>query len=241
MIPGNGETGNERSRELKSEEFLNALDALVAEKHLLKHPFYTLWSEGKLSRAHIREYAVSYYPHVAAFPTYVSGVHSGCDDPALRIELLDNLVEEEGGSVNHPALWRRFAMALGADEEDLRILPRTPEVGAAIAEFRRATREGSVAEGLAALYAYESQIPEISRTKREGLAAFYGIDEPEATRFFTVHEETDVWHRQVEREALGRVATTPVDQERAFASAERCLGAMNRALDGVMRENGLAA
>lgn len=241
MIPGNGETGNERSRELNSEEFLNALDALVAEKHLLKHPFYTLWSEGKLSRAHIREYAVSYYPHVAAFPTYVSGVHSGCDDPALRIELLDNLVEEEGGSANHPALWRRFAMALGADEEDLRILPRTPEVGAAIAEFRRATREGSVAEGLAALYAYESQIPEISRTKREGLAAFYGIDEPEATRFFIVHEETDVWHRQVEREALGRVATTPVDQERALASAERCLDAMNNALDGVMRENGLAA
>jgi pyrroloquinoline-quinone synthase len=207
----------------------------------LKHPFYMLWSKGELSRAHIREYAVSYYPHVAAFPTYVSGVHSGCDDPALRIELLDNLVEEEGGSVNHPELWRRFATALGADEEDLRILPRTPEVAAAIAEFRRATREGSVAEGLAALYAYESQIPEISRTKREGLAAFYGIDDPEATRFFTVHEEADVWHRQVEREALGRVAATPVDQERALASAERCLDALNGALDGVMRENGLVA
>jgi pyrroloquinoline-quinone synthase len=113
-------------------------------------------------------------------------------------------------------------------------------VAAAIAEFRRATREGSVAEGLAALYAYESQIPEISRTKREGLAAFYGIDDPESTRFFTVHEEADVWHRQVEREALGRVAATPVDQERALASAERCLDALNGALDGVMRENGLA-
>ena len=55
-------------------------------------------------------------------------------------------------------------------------LPRTPEVAETIAEFRRATREGSVAEGLAALYAYESQIPEVSKTKREGLAAFYGID-----------------------------------------------------------------
>lgn len=226
---------------MNTEQFLERLDALVAEKHLLKHPFYTLWSEGKLSRDHIREYAVSYYPHVAAFPTYVSGVHSGCDDPALRIELLDNLVEEESGSFNHPALWRRFATALGADEEDLRILPRTPEVAAAIAEFRRATRGGSVAEGLAALYAYESQIPEISRTKREGLAAFYGIDEPEATRFFTVHEEADVWHRQVERKALGRVAANEADRDRALAAAGRCLDALNRALDGVMRENSLAA
>jgi pyrroloquinoline-quinone synthase len=226
---------------MNTEEFLNRLDSLVAEKHLLKHRFYTLWSEGRLSRENIRDYAISYYPHVAAFPTYVSGVHSGCDDPALRLELLENLVEEEGGPVNHPALWRRFAAALGAAEGDLAIAPRTPEVAAAIGEFRRATREGSVAEGIAALYAYESQIPEISRTKREGLAAFYGIDDPDATRFFTVHEEADVWHRKVERDALARVTVTEADREKALAAANRCLDALNRALDGVMRETGLTA
>ncbi len=223
------------------EEFLNALDALVAEKHLLKHPFYVLWNQGKLTREHIREYAISYYPHVLAFPTYVSGVHSGCDDPGIRQELLENLIEEEGGPANHPALWRRFAAALGARETDLSTRPRTPEVDEVIAEFRRATREGSVAEGLAALYAYESQIPEISRTKREGLAAFYEIDDAEDVRFFTVHEEADVWHRRVEREALGRVATTAAEREKALAAAERCLDALQRTLDGVMRENGLAA
>ncbi|MEO8348565.1 MAG: CADD family putative folate metabolism protein [Acidobacteriota bacterium] len=226
---------------MTTEEFLDALDSLVAEKHLLKHPFYTLWSEGKLTRENLREYAISYYPHVAAFPTYVSGVHSGCDDPALRAELLENLVEEEGGLVNHPALWRRFATALGASDADLSVSPRTAEVADAIALFRRATRAGSVPEGLAALYAYESQIPEISKTKREGLAAFYGIEDPEETRFFTVHEEADVWHRQVERQALGRVARTAEDRENALAAADRCLDALNRVLDGVMRENGLAA
>jgi len=222
------------------EQFLTALDALIAEKHLLNHPFYQLWSQGKLTRENLREYAISYYPHVAAFPTYVSGVHAGCDDPQVRAELLENLVEEEQGPVNHPALWRRFAASLGAAESDLSATPRTPEVADAIARFRATTRGGSVAEGLAALYAYESQIPEISRTKREGLAAFYGIDDPEAVRFFTVHEEADVWHRQVEREALGRVADTPEARERALESARRCCDALRHALDGVMRENGLA-
>jgi len=222
------------------EEFLEALDALVAEKHLLKHPFYVLWSEGKLTREDLRAYAISYYPHVAAFPRYVSGVHANCEDAALRRELLENLIEEERGEENHPALWRRFAASLGAAEGDLASAPRTPEVAAAIAEFRRATREGSVSEGLAALYAYESQIPEISKTKREGLAAFYGITDPEATRFFSVHEEADLWHRQVEREALGRVAATGEDREKALAAAARCLDALNRALDGVMRENNLS-
>ena len=220
-------------------EFLTALDAIVAEKHLLKHPFYQLWSQGKLTRENLREYAISYYPHVAAFPTYVSGVHSGCEDAALRQELLENLIEEERGTENHPALWRRFAVALGADASKLAAAPRTPEVADAIAEFRRATHDGSVAEGLAALYAYESQIPEVSKTKREGLGAFYGIVDEDATRFFSVHEEADVWHRQVEREALGRVADTPEARARALEAARRCCDALNRALDGVMRENAL--
>jgi len=221
------------------DEFLNALDALIAEKHLLNHPFYQLWSQGKLTRENLREYAISYYPHVAAFPTYVSGVHSGCEDAALRQELLENLIEEERGSQNHPALWRRFATALGASESELSASPRTPEVAETIAEFRRATREGSVAEGLAALYAYESQIPEVSRTKREGLNAFYGIVGDDATRFFSVHEKADVWHRQVEREALGRIADTTEARAAALAAARRCCDALNRALDGVMRENAL--
>jgi len=222
------------------EQFLEALDNLIAEKHLLKHPFYRLWSQGLLTAENLREYAISYYPHVAAFPTYVSGVHAGCEDAALRQELLENLIEEERGAENHPALWRRFAAALGAAESDLSFSPRTPEVAEAIAEFRRSTREGSTAEGLAALYAYESQIPEISKTKREGLAAFYGITDGDATRFFSVHEQADRWHRQVEREALGRVAGTQEARERALAAARRCCAALNRALDGVMRENALA-
>lgn len=221
------------------EEFLNALDALIAEKHLLKHPFYQLWSQGKLTVENLREYAISYYPHVAAFPMYVSGVHSGCEDAALRQELLENLIEEERGAENHPALWRRFAAALGAEDSDLTSTPRTPEVAQTIAEFRRATREGSVAAGLAALYAYESQIPEVSKTKREGLATFYGLQDADATRFFSVHEQADVWHRQVEREALGRVANTPERRREALDAARRCCDALNRALDGVMRENAL--
>ena len=160
-------------------EFLEALDLLVAEKHLLKHRFYVLWTEGKLSREQLREYAISYYPHVAAFPRYVSAVHSHSADPALRQDLLENLIEEERGEENHPALWRRFAASLGAPS-DLAVGPRTPEVAALVDCFLETTGRGSVAEGLAALYAYESQIPEIARTKREGLSAFYGIDDPDA-------------------------------------------------------------
>ncbi len=226
---------------MDTQNFLAALDSLVAEKHLLKHPFYVLWTEGKLSQENLRDYAVAYYPHVAAFPRYVSAVHSGSDDAVLRQELLENLIEEERGEVNHPALWRRFAAALGADPDLLVAEAGIPEVRALIENFLGATREGSVAEGLAALYAYESQIPEIAKTKREGLAAFYGIDDAEAVRFFTVHETADVWHRQVERDSLGRIAGTELERKKALASAARCLDALNAALDGILRESRLVA
>lgn len=225
---------------MTSEAFLDALDSLVSEKHLLNHPFYRMWTAGSLTLENLREYAISYYPHVAAFPRYVSGVHAGCESAELRQELLENLIEEERGPENHPFLWRRFAASLGARDEDLTPRPRTPEVEEAIEEFSRTTRLGSTAEGLAALYAYESQIPEIAKTKREGLERFYGIDDAEATRFFTVHEEADVWHREVERRSLGRVAATEEDRENALAAAARCLDALNRVLDGIMRENQLA-
>ena len=136
--------------------FLEAVDSLVADKHLLKHPFYVLWTEGKLTAADLRQYAVSYYPHVAAFPRYVSAVHAQSPDADLRQELLENLIEEERGETNHPALWRRFAGAMGARSEDLSPEARTSEVHALVETFLDATRNGSVAEGLAALYAYES-------------------------------------------------------------------------------------
>src|SRR5262245_26706659 len=145
---------------MSATEFLEALDRLVEEKHLLKHPFYVLWTEGKLTIEDLRRYAIAYYPQVANFPRYVSGVHASCEDAALRQELLENLIEEERGERNHPALWRAFAASLGAAASDLASAPRTPEVGAAVAEFLTTTKVGSVAEGLAALYAYESQIPE---------------------------------------------------------------------------------
>lgn len=228
---------------MDTKAFLEALDALVAEKHLLKHPFYTLWTEGKLTVENLRDYAVAYYPHVAAFPRYVSSVHAQSPDPVLRQELLENLIEEERGEANHPALWRRFANAVGAPDGDMNPVPSLPEVAALIGTFLDATRNGSVAEGLAALYAYESQIPEIAKTKREGLASFYGIRDEEAVRFFSVHEKADVWHRDVEREALGRLAAVATDEEqrRAFDSASRCLDALNKALDGILRETKRAA
>ena len=53
----------------------------------------------------------------------------------------------------------------------------------------------SYAEGLASLYTYERQIPEIAETKIQGLKKFYGVNSKEGLEFFEAHKAADVVHR----------------------------------------------
>ncbi|HVQ36127.1 MAG TPA: iron-containing redox enzyme family protein, partial [Pyrinomonadaceae bacterium] len=136
----------------------NLLEA-VMEYSMLKHPFYVAWTEGKLSQSVLAEYAKQYYAHVRAFPTYVSAVHSHCDDLQIRQELLENLIEEERGTENHPELWMRFAEGLGVAREDVRNTELLPATENSVARLKALTASEDYRDGLAALYAYESQIP----------------------------------------------------------------------------------
>ena len=60
-------------------QYLDNIDNDIAQKHLLKHPFYLAWTRGELTRQALTDYARQYYHHVAAFPTYLSAVHAKCD------------------------------------------------------------------------------------------------------------------------------------------------------------------
>ena len=54
----------------------------------------------------------------------------------------------------------------------------------------------SYAEGLASLYTYERQIPEIAETKIRGLKKFYGVNTKKGLEFFEAHKAADVIHRK---------------------------------------------
>src|SRR5438445_6874448 len=158
---------------------LDKIDNDIAGKHILKHPFYLAWTRGELSREALADYAGQYYHHVAAFPTYLSAVHARCDDQSTRKQLLENLIDEEAGSPNHPELWLKFAEGIGGSKVDARNTEKQPETKNLIETFRSVCGEGVTAEGLAGLYAYESQIPAICESKIDGLKKYYGFSDPE--------------------------------------------------------------
>jgi len=214
-------------------EFESRLRDAVMEYSMLKHPFYVAWTEGKLSKPVLAEYAKQYYAHVRAFPTYVSGVHSRCEDLAVRRQLLENLIEEERGDENHPELWLRFAEALGVDREAVKSAELLPATKASVKSLQSLTQCEDYSQGLAALLAYESQIPEVAKTKREGLKSFYGIADERAVSFFRIHESVDLLHQQVEMQILKDECQSAAAQDKAIASARESAKALWTFLDGV--------
>jgi pyrroloquinoline-quinone synthase len=152
---------------------------------------------------------------------------------------LSNLIDEEAGSPNHPELWEQFANALGVKDVDLVKTEEQPETKNLIGTFRSACGNGSTVEGLAALYAYESQIPAICESKIDGLKKHYGFTDPKGYEYFSVHIEADKEHSAVEREMLSaHIDDYNIDNVRA--SVGRVLDALWEMLSGVCRRHAIA-
>lgn len=211
------------------------LDAIVESRRLLDHSFYQRWSCGELPLEELQTYAKEYFHYALAFPTFLSAAHAQSEDIRVRQQILENLIEEERGPGNHPELWLRFCESLGLDRED--VLSHEPS--ASTRELIRTVRElalSSTLQGLAALYAYESQVPDVARAKIEGLAEHYGISRPRDIAFFTVHMTADVEHSETARRLIEQLCDGDRKREEAAEAVEATTRALYGFLDGVEQQ-----
>lgn len=220
-------------------EALRQLDEMIRERSILEHPFYQSWNQGVLTREQLATYARMYYAHVEAFPGYLQAALTHAAEPTIREELAANLADELGNPAPHPELWLDFAAGVGVRRADVADGPRHPAAQAMVEAFSSLAQR-SLATGVAALYAYESQQPDVSRTKAEGLRAFYGIDDARTLRYFTVHQEADVEHRTGERAALAACLAAGVPAQVIQNAADQALDAYWGLLDGVCAEIGIS-
>jgi pyrroloquinoline-quinone synthase len=215
---------------MSNTRLLEKIDAAIAQKNLLHHPFYQDWQAGKLSRESLQLYATQYYHHVEAFSQHLR-VLAARADASLKPVVLENLAEEENPAAPHPQLWRDFAAALGVGEEDITSAPSLPGTQNVVHTYRDICANRSAPEAVAALYAYEAQVPEIAATKIDGLNRFYGISDAAGTAYFSVHEEADKAHRAAWRGWLAENANG--NEEQILASTQDALNALWGALDAV--------
>jgi len=213
-------------------DIIQRLDEIISEKSLLSHPFYQAWTAGTLPTENLREYAKQYFHFEGAFPTFLSAIHAHCEPGETRQAILNNLWDEEQGVENHLALWLRFCESLGLDEADVRASEPNAETRDLVDGFRDVCANGSVAEGLATIYAYESQAPAVAKEKIAGLKKFYGFEDPRGYAFFSVHQELDVEHSAAERTAVAAAATTDAARSDLEEATRIAAGRLWRFLDG---------
>jgi len=218
--------------------FSKELNKKLDQYHLLNHPFYKSWNEGKLTREIIKDYAEQYYQHVKAFPRYISATHSLCEDIEKRKILLENLNDEENRDADHPKLWKNFAIAMGADAEKIEDVKAEKYTSDLIDNFFKYGRS-SYAEGLASLYTYERQVPEVADTKIKGLKQHYGVTSKEGLEFFETHKKADVYHR-VECEKL-LDGLSKEEQEKAEQAALSTAKYLWNFLSGIAAKHNLQA
>jgi pyrroloquinoline-quinone synthase len=111
-----------------------------------------------------------------------------------------------------------------------------PETTSLIETFRKNTKDVPFTAGISALYAYESQVPEIAGTKIDGLKSFYGIDDPRTLKFFIVHHSLDVEHARVTRDLIAKYGEDEAEHDGALDAVDKVTAALWSFLDGVHEE-----
>jgi pyrroloquinoline-quinone synthase len=212
--------------------FQTELDVRVAQYDLLAHPFHQAWFAGKLSREHLRAYAMEFFHFIAAFPTFLSALHCRLDDGGLRRAVLRNLADEEVEGRAHTDLWLDFAESLGLSSNQVRLTQPGSAVRRLIENYYRTASQDSPALVLSAVYAYASQVPRLSAEKARALLRFYGSDD-RSCAFFALHSYSDTLHARIWRSELVRLVSRNHElAQPALESANRGAEWLWQAIDG---------
>ena len=200
---------------------IKRIDEMIEERSLLKHPFYQMWSDGKLTLDSLSGYSKEYFQLVKAVPSFMTPIIEKAPNSVIS-ELIDNQQEES----IHIQSWIKFAGELGVSEYELihyEGLEKTRKSVLELSELMN-TYEG----GACAMYAFEKEIPKISQTKLDGLAEFYGISNEEATEYFKLHTEADIRHAASWKNILEKTST---DSDNLIQIADKSISAQNLLLD----------
>lgn len=202
------------------------LDQEVDKRSLLKHPFYKMWSNGELSIGHLQGYSKEYFQLVKMVPELVNNILLKMGESKLRSTIEESQKEEE----SHIGPWIRFASSLGVKKKDLLNYACDENTKEAVTSLVELTRN-SLDEAVCAMYAYELDLPNISRSKIDGLHKFYNLSSSDSTNYFEIHQEADIRHAAIWRDMIRKVPDH--NYESCVDSAVKSLNAQNLLLDAV--------
>ena len=198
------------------------IDELIEKRSLLKHQFYLMWTEGKLTLDALNGYSKEYFQLVKAIPSFVGTIMEHSPN-AVKNEIASNQKEE----AEHIKPWMKFAGAVGVSQEELERYQGLEKTRHAVSNL--STLMNSFEGGTAAMYSLELEIPKISLSKIDGLRKFYNMTSEDAIEYFRLHTEADIRHAAVWRRILEK--TLSEKEEELFQIASKSISAQNLLLD----------
>ena len=205
---------------------IQKIDQIIEERSLLKHPFYEMWSDGKLTQESLAGYSKEYFQLVKAVPEFMTPIIEKAPNSVIT-ELTENQQEES----DHIKPWISFAGELGISNDELTSYSGLDKTKKAVSDLSElmTTFDG----GACAMYAFEKEIPKISQTKLDGLSEFYQITNDNATEYFKLHTEADIRHTASWRNILEK---SNADTSNLIEIAEKSVSAQNLLLDSCYEE-----
>ena len=175
---------------------IKTIDNEISKRSLLHHQFYTLWQEGKLDLNHLRGYSKEYFQLVKAVPELVHNIYNNLENCGVGDNYFKAIKQTQNEESDHIEPWVKFALSLGLEKKELVEYDGNKEVNMAIENLKKMSRS-SLVEGATAMYSFEKELPQISKTKIEGLQKFYGISKDDAIKYFKIHEIADIEHAKL--------------------------------------------
>jgi len=205
---------------------IQRIDQIIEERSLLKHPFYEMWSDGKLTQESLAGYSKEYFQLVKAVPEFMTPIIQQAPNSVIA-ELIENQQEES----DHIKPWISFAGEIGISEDELISYSGLDKTNKAVSDLSELmnTYDG----GACAMYAFEKEIPKISQTKLDGLSQFYQMTNDKATEYFKLHTEADIRHAASWRNILDK---SNADTSHLIEIAEKSVSAQNLLLDSCYDE-----
>ena len=202
-------------------ELIKKIDQIIEDNTLLNHPFYEMWSEGKLEFQSLVGYSKEYYQLAKQVPKLMEPIVDMAPSD-VKSELISNMNEES----DHIRLWENFAFSMGISRDDLTSYQGLKKTNDAVNNL--ASLMKSYDEGACAMYAFEKEIPKISKTKVEGLKNFYGLDSKDSIEYFEEHMSADIRHAASWKKIIN---SSSKNDDELLKIAKKSVDAQNLLLD----------
>ena len=163
-----------------------ALRAIGQERYHDRHPFHRLMRDGHLTRGQLQAWALNRFRYQSAIPRKDAGLIARLDDPAMRREWRQRLVDHDGedGDEGGIARWLVLTDALGLDRDMvLSGEAALPATRFAVEAYVRFVAERPILEAVASSLT-ELFAPAIIRDRVAGMLANYPFVDPSALAYF---------------------------------------------------------